>query len=297
MEADGSIRLLDTEQVNPRTRHLDQCSTLELLQLMNAEDFRVPAAVAEALPAVAEAVELIAAALRAGGRLFYVGAGTSGRLGMLDAYECPPTFGTAPGLVQALVAGGVARDRADESAEDDPALGAADLAGRGLAAGDVVVGIAVGAMRRAKALGASVVGLCNNHNTPMVGIADLVIEAVVGPEVILGSTRMKAGTAQKLVLNMLTTTAMIRIGKVYGNLMVDLQPTNEKLVYRSKRIIRMATGASPEQVDEAYRLAGGHVKTAIVMILAGVGKDEACRLLERSGGFVSGAIDPAAQKS
>ncbi|MDF2725119.1 MAG: N-acetylmuramic acid 6-phosphate etherase [Paenibacillus sp.] len=293
---------LTTEQLNERTKQIDRLQTEEIVKLINQEDRLIADALSSLTPQIAAAADMIIRSFQNGGRLFYIGAGTSGRLGILDASECPPTFGTNPAMVQGIIAGGFrAIKDAVEGAEDNPELGAADMNEHGVGPKDTVVGIAasgrtpyvIGAMKRAKALGASVIGLCNNHNTPMAAIADLIIEAVVGPEVILGSTRMKAGTAQKLVLNMLSTTAMIRIGKVYGNLMVDLQPTNEKLVYRAKRIIRMATQASEEVVDEMYRQADGHVKTAIVMILAGVDKEEAGKLLDQSGGFVREAIDPA----
>ncbi|GAA3401886.1 N-acetylmuramic acid 6-phosphate etherase [Paenibacillus hodogayensis] len=295
---------LTTEQVNERTKQIDRLPTEEIVKLINNEDRLIADALGALTPQIAEAVDHIVRSFRSGGRLFYVGAGTSGRLGILDASECPPTFGTDPSLVQGLIAGGFrAVKDAVEGAEDNEELGAQDMNEHAIGPKDTVVGIAasgrtpyvIGAMKRAKELGAYVVGLCNNHHTPMIGIADLMIEAVVGPEAILGSTRMKAGTAQKLVLNMLSTSAMIRLGKVYGNLMVDLQPTNGKLVHRAKRIIGMATQASQEQIDEAYRLADGHVKTAIVMLLAGVDRTQAGKLLEQSGGFVRGAIDPAAQ--
>jgi N-acetylmuramic acid 6-phosphate etherase len=298
MQADLNIRGLDTEQVNPRTRNLDQCSTLDLLTLMNEEDWRVPAAVAEALPAVAEAVELIAGALGRGGRLFYVGAGTSGRLGVLDAYECPPTFGTPPELVQALVAGGVARDRADESAEDDPALGAADLAGRGLTAADVVVGIAasgrtpyvVGALEYARSAGASTVALACSRGSVIGALADRAIEVAVGPEALTGSTRLKAGTAQKLVLNMISTATMVKLGKAYGNFMVDMQPSNGKLRQRARGIVAMATGADEAAVEAAMSATGEQMKASIVMLLAGVSADEAFRRLEGAGGVVREAL-------
>ncbi|MEF3307661.1 N-acetylmuramic acid 6-phosphate etherase [Paenibacillus sp. GYB004] len=293
---------LTTEQANERTREIDRLPTEDIVKLINQEDRLIAEALRQLTPQIAAAADLIIQSFRSGGRLLYVGAGTSGRLGILDASECPPTFGTDPSLVVGIIAGGPAAiQTAVEGAEDNVELGASDMDEHGVGPNDTVVGIAasgrtpyvLGAMKRAKALGASVVGLCNNHHTPMVDIADLMIEAVVGPEVILGSTRLKAGTAQKLVLNTLTTTAMIRIGKVYGNLMVDLQPSNEKLVYRAKRIIGMATQATQDKIDEAYRLSGGHVKTAIVMILAGVDKDGAAALLEQSGGFVRGAVQPA----
>lgn len=297
---------LTTEQLNERTKHIDRLSTEEIVNLINQEDRLIADALGALTPQIAAAADMIIRSFRNGGRLFYIGAGTSGRLGILDASECPPTYGTSPEMVQGIIAGGFrAVKDAVEGAEDSPDLGAADMDCHNVGPNDTVVGIAasgrtpyvLGAMKRAKELGAAVVGLCNNHHTPMVNVADLMIEAVVGPEVILGSTRMKAGTAQKLVLNMLSTSAMIRIGKVYGNLMVDLQPTNEKLVYRAKRIIRLATQASVETIDEAYRQADGHVKTAIVMILAGVGKEDADKLLAQSGGFVREAIDPAARRS
>ncbi|MBD2866227.1 N-acetylmuramic acid 6-phosphate etherase [Paenibacillus oceani] len=292
---------LTTEQANERTREIDRLPTEDIVKLINQEDRLIAEALRQLTPQIAAAADLIIQSFRSGGRLLYVGAGTSGRLGILDASECPPTFGTDPSLVVGIIAGGSAAiQTAVEGAEDNVELGASDMDEHGVGPNDTVVGIAasgrtpyvLGAMKRAKALGASVVGLCNNHHTPMVDIADLMIEAVVGPEVILGSTRLKAGTAQKLVLNTLTTTAMIRIGKVYGNLMVDLQPSNEKLVYRAKRIIGMATQATQDEIDEAYRLSGGHVKKAIVMILAGVDKDGAAALLEQSGGFVRGAVQP-----
>lgn len=296
---------LTTEQVNERTKQIDRLSTEEIVKLINREDRLIAEALGALTPQIAAAADTILRSFKSGGRLFYVGAGTSGRLGILDASECPPTYGTPPELVQGIIAGGFrAVKDAVEGAEDSPELGAKDMDSHGVGENDTVVGIAasgrtpyvLGAMKRAKELGASVIGLCNNHRTPMANIADLTIEAVVGPEVILGSTRMKAGTAQKLVLNMLSTTAMIRMGKVYGNLMVDLQPTNRKLVHRAKRIIGLATQASEEAIDEAYRQADGHVKTAIVMLLAGVDKDDAGKLLEQSGGFVREAIDPAARR-
>jgi N-acetylmuramic acid 6-phosphate etherase len=298
MQAEANIRRLDTEQVNPRTRHLDQCSTLELLTLMNAEDFRVPAAVAEALPAIAEAVESIVDAMRGGGGLFYVGAGTSGRLGVLDAYECPPTFGTAPELVQALLAGGATRDRADESAEDDPALGAADLAGRGLSTADVVVGIAasgrtpyvVGALEYARARGASTIALACSRGSAIGALADRAIEVAVGPEALTGSTRLKAGTAQKLVLNMISTATMVKLGKAYGNFMVDMKPTNGKLRQRARGIVAMATGAEEAAVDQAMSATGDQMKASIVMLLADVSAEEAFRRLEAAGGIVREAL-------
>ncbi|KIL42395.1 N-acetylmuramic acid-6-phosphate etherase [Gordoniibacillus kamchatkensis] len=296
---------LTTEQVNEHTRGIDRLSTLDIVRRIHEEDRKVTAAVEAILPDIAAATDLIIAAFKRGGRMFYVGAGTSGRLGILDASECPPTFGTDPSMVQGIIAGGdkAIRD-AVEGAEDHAENGASDLDERGVTASDVVVGIAasgrtpyvLGAMRRAKELGASVIGLCNNLDSPMRDCADLMLEAVVGPEVVLGSTRMKSGTAQKMILNMLTTTAMIRIGKVYDNLMVDLVPTNEKLVYRSKRIIRLATGANDDDVNAVTYASGGHVKTAIVMLLAGVDAARAGELLAQGDGFVRQAVELAAQR-
>lgn len=295
---------LTTEQVNEHTRGIDQMDTLDIVRRIHDEDRKVSAAVEAILPNIAAATELIIAAFKRGGRMFYVGAGTSGRLGILDASECPPTFGTDPAMVQGIIAGGdrAIRD-AVEGAEDNEQLGASDLDERGVTSLDVVVGIAasgrtpyvLGAMRRARELGAAVIGLCNNLDSPMRDCADLMLEAVVGPEVVLGSTRMKSGTAQKMILNTLTTTAMIRIGKVYDNLMVDLMPSNEKLVYRSKRIISLATGANDADVNTAYEASNGHVKKAIVMLLAGVDADRADELLAQADGFVRQAVGLAVQ--
>ncbi|WP_163853670.1 N-acetylmuramic acid 6-phosphate etherase [Paenibacillus elgii] len=290
---------LTTEQRNPNTTQIDRLSSEEIVRLIHAEDRLVTEAVGRILPQVAQAVDRIVAAFQRQGRLFYIGAGTSGRLGILDASECPPTYGTDPSMVQGIIAGGfqAVKDPV-EGAEDSEELGAKDIDEHGVTDRDVVVGIAasgrtpyvLGAMKRAKEKQATVIGLCNNENTPMAGIADLMLEAVAGPEVVLGSTRMKSGTAQKLILNMLTTASMIRIGKVYENLMVDVLPSNEKLVYRAKRIIGMATGAPEDVISEAYNESRRHVKTAIVMILAKTNRDGARELLERSGGFVRQAV-------
>ncbi len=290
---------LTTEQRNPNTTQIDRLSSEEIVRLIHAEDRLVTEAVGRILPQVAQAVDRIVAAFQRQGRLFYIGAGTSGRLGILDASECPPTYGTDPSMVQGIIAGGfqAVKDPV-EGAEDSEELGAKDIDEHGVTDRDVVVGIAasgrtpyvLGAMKRAKEKQATVIGLCNNKHTPMAGIADLMLEAVAGPEVVLGSTRMKSGTAQKMILNMLTTASMIRIGKVYENLMVDVLPSNEKLVYRAKRIIGMATGAPEDVIHEAYTASGRHVKTAIVMILAKTDRDGARKLLERSGGFVRQAV-------
>ncbi|GIP34353.1 N-acetylmuramic acid 6-phosphate etherase [Paenibacillus sp. J2TS4] len=290
---------LTTEQINESTRNIDQLDTEQIMRRIHAEDKLIAEAIEPLVPVIAQAADCIVEAFRNEGRLFYVGAGTSGRLGILDASECPPTFGTPPSMVQGIIAGGfqAVKDPV-EGAEDSDTLGSSDMDAHEVGPNDVVVGIAasgrtpyvLGAMKRARERGAKVVGLTNNYNTPMIAEADLMIEAVVGPEVILGSTRMKAGTAQKLILNMLTTASMIRIGKVYDNLMVDLNPSNEKLVYRAKRIIRLATQASEEAVNKAYEASNGHVKTAIVMILANVNYEEAARLLDTSEGFVRQAV-------
>ncbi|CAM3037902.1 N-acetylmuramic acid 6-phosphate etherase [Paenibacillus sediminis] len=294
------LSILTTEQLNEKTRNIDQMSSEQIMKLINDEDRHVADCIHEIIPQITRAADLIVEAFRGGGRLFYVGAGTSGRIGILDASECPPTYGTDPSMVQGLIAGGFqAVKESIEGAEDNESLGADDIDEHGINKRDVVIGIAasgrtpyvLGAMKRAGELGAVVIGLCNNYDTPMKQYSQLMIEAVVGPEVILGSTRMKAGTAQKIILNMLTTTAMIRIGKVYENLMVDLNPSNEKLVHRAKRIIYMATNAPDEEVERAYSESSGHVKTAIVMLLAGVKAEEARELLQETDGFVRTAIE------
>lgn len=299
MELNNLLNDLTTEQVNPRTRNIDCLTTEEIVRLINEEDQQIAVKIRELTPVIAEAVDLILQSFRSGGRLIYIGAGTSGRLGILDASECPPTYGTDPSMVQGIIAGG---DRAIkdpvEGAEDSPATGAGDIDAASVGPHDTVVGIAasgrtpyvLGAMRRARELGATVIGLCNNYGTPMREEADLLIEAVVGPEVVLGSTRMKAGTAQKLILNILTTSSMIRMGKVYDNLMVDLNPSNGKLVHRAKRIISLATQASEAAIEQAYEQSNGRVKTAIVMLLAAVDRPTADQLLEQSNGFVREAV-------
>jgi N-acetylmuramic acid 6-phosphate etherase len=295
-----SLSQLTTEQFNPNTVDIDQLDTLQIIKLIHQEDRKVAEALEDLLPAIAKVADYIVDSFRKGGRLFYIGAGSSGRLGILDAAECPPTFGTDPAMVQGLIAGGdEAIQNAVEGAEDSEELGARDIDQNRITVNDIVIGIAasgrtpyvIGAMKRAGEIGARVMGICNNRDAPIKKYAQLTIEAVVGPEAILGSTRMKSGTAQKLILNMLSTTAMIRMGKVYRNLMVDLNPSNEKLIYRSKRIIRIATEASEQQVEQAFADAGGHVKTAIVMTLADVNAPQARLLLQQSDGFVRQAVD------
>jgi N-acetylmuramic acid 6-phosphate etherase len=296
--SDALAKLL-TEQRNPMTMDLDRLSTEGVLRLINAQDKLVPLAVEREIPYIAQAVELVVASLRGGGRLIYVGAGTSGRLGVVDASECPPTFGTDPALVLGVMAGGrAAMFRSQEGAEDNPQQAAKDMDALGVNGKDTVCGIAasrrtpyvVGAVARARELGAKTIYVTTNPRSEFDILVDVAICPEVGPEVLMGSTRMKSGTAQKLVLNMLTTTAMVKLGKVYENMMVDLQLTNQKLVERSKRIIGMATGADYETAADYLERAGGHVKSAIVMIAARVDLAEARRRIEVSGGFVREAI-------
>ncbi|MDT0124981.1 N-acetylmuramic acid 6-phosphate etherase [Paenibacillus sp. RRE4] len=294
-----TLNSLVTEQPNPLTDDMDQLPSAEIMELINREDRRIAELIQPLIPVIAQAAEHIVTSFQSGGRLFYVGAGTSGRLGILDASECPPTYGTPPSMVQGIIAGGfrAVKDPV-EGAEDSEEAGGTDLKQHGLRANDVVVGIAasgrtpyvLGAMNYARQLGAVVIGLSNNADTPMSALSDVSIEAVMGPEVVMGSTRMKAGTAQKMILNMLTTTAMIRLGKVYRNFMVDLNPSNEKLVHRAKRMIQLATGAQENEIEQAFTSANGHVKTAIVMLMADVDAAEAGRRLENADGFVRHAI-------
>lgn len=300
MPAEDLARL-STETRNPATLEIDSLDSLGICRLMNDEDARVAGAVRAVLPDVARAVDLAVRSLASGGRLIYVGAGTSGRLGVLDSSECPPTFGVPPDRVVGVIAGGKeALTGTAEGVEDDPAAGARDVEELGLTPIDTVVGIAasgrtpytLGAIRAARERGCSTVALVCNADSPLGRAADVCIAPVVGPEAILGSTRLKAGTAQKLVLNMLSTAAMVRLGKVYSNLMVDLAPSNEKLVQRGVRIVALATDASLDEARQAFEAAGRQAKVAIVMILAGVSADEARELLKRSGGFVRKALPP-----
>jgi N-acetylmuramic acid 6-phosphate etherase len=293
------IKDLKTEQRNPNTMDIDRKSVAEILYLMNDEDAKIPSIVRAEIPYIAQAVELILSAFQTGGRLFYVGAGTSGRLGVLDASECPPTFGTDPEMVQGVIAGGPkALTKAQEGSEDKYEQGAKDIAEKMVGPKDVVCGIAasrrtpyvIGAIEKARLLGCRTIYVTCNPRQEMNIPVDVAICPVVGPEVIMGSTRMKAGTATKLVLNMMTTTAMIRLGKVWGNMMVDLQMTSKKLEERSKRIVMLATGVGYDEAARILQLADGHVKTALVMILAGLSVEEARDRLERAGGFVHHAI-------
>jgi len=292
---------LETEGRNPAAARLDELTPLELVRLMNAEDGRVIGAVASQEAAIARAIEVIADRLRGGGRLVYVGAGTSGRLGVLDASECPPTFSSPPGQVVGVIAGGYeALTRAVEGAEDHPEYAEADLAKIGLSAADVLVGIAtsgrtpyvLGALAYARRIGAFAIGLACTSAAELLAEADLAIVPVVGPEVVSGSTRLKAGTATKLVLNLLTTGAMVRLGKTFGDLMVDLRATNVKLRARSGRIVRQLTGLDAAGADALLQRCGGELKTALVAQLAGVTPDEARQRLAAADGRVRDALPP-----
>ncbi|GAA1303844.1 N-acetylmuramic acid 6-phosphate etherase [Pseudonocardia xinjiangensis] len=290
---------LTTEAPNPATTDLDRMPVADLLALMNAEDRRAPEAVAAALPQVAEAVDLIVAARRRGGRLVYLGAGTSGRLGLLDAVECPPTFDTDPAEVVGLIAGGRrAFTEAVEGAEDDPVLAAEDLRGIGLGPDDVVVGLTasgrtpyvLGGLDHARSVGAATVAVACNAGAVVSTHADVAIELDTGPEVLTGSTRLKAGTAQKLVCNMLSTAAMVRDGKVFGNLMVDVRPTNAKLVDRARRIVATAAGTDAATAAATLEAAGGQPKVAVVMLLACCSRVAALDRLAETGGRVREAV-------
>lgn len=295
-----------TEGRNPASADLDEMTALEVVRVMNAEDHRVADAVAQALPQVAAAVEAVVTGMRAGGRLVYMGAGTSGRLGVLDAAECPPTFRTDPGQVVGLIAGGQgAMFTAVEGAEDSAELGAADIDGLGISEHDTVVGIAasgrtpyvIGGLDRARERGAATVSVACNRGALVSSHADVAIEVDNGPEVVTGSSRLKAGTGQKLILNMISTATMVQLGKVYGNLMVDVAPTNTKLVDRARRIVIDATGCTDVEATAALDAADGHAKTAIVMVVRGIDADAARARLAAADGFVRTAIadgDPTA---
>lgn len=294
-----NLGALVSETRNPATMGLDEMSTLDMVRCFNQEDRKVPEAIEKVLPAIAQAVDLAAAALKAGGRLIYLGAGTSGRLGVLDASECPPTFGVPHGVVVGLIAGGPgALLKAVEGAEDDEALGEADLRALNLTAVDMVVGLAasgrtpyvIGALRYARGLGCPTAAISCNPDSPIVHEAQVAISPVVGPEALTGSTRLKSGTAQKLVLNMLSTGAMVKLGKVYQNLMVDVKATNVKLVDRACRIVVEATGAGRAQAEAALTQTGFEVKPAILMILAGVSAEEAQQRLQQHGGYLRAAL-------
>ena len=290
------LDLRETERRNPRTASIDLASPLEIVDMINAEDRRVPDAVATQREQIARAIELAEATFRSGGRLFYVGAGTSGRLGVLDASECPPTFGTKPEMVQGIIAGGLpALTRSQEGAEDVVGNGGRAIDEHGVGEKDFVIGIAASgttpyvraALERAAELGATTgIVACSPPPADLVARVDVTMLPIVGPEVVTGSTRMKAGTATKLVLNTITTGAMIRLGKTYGNLMVDLRATNNKLIDRSQRIVMEVCGVSREEAEKLLERADKSVKTAIVMKKRGVSREEAKRLLTGNGGVI-----------
>lgn len=291
---------LSTEQLNESTLHIDLCSTTEMLELINEEDKLVPLAVKKEIPNIAKAVDIITNRMKNGGRLFYIGAGTSGRIGILDASECPPTYGTDPELVQGIIAGG--RDaiyNAIERVEDDEEMGRSIVGERKMTSSDVVVGITasgrtpfvMGAIWEAKKRGIVTIGISNCYNSLIERESDYAVTPIVGPEVIMGSTRMKSGTSQKLVLNMITTSVMIKLGKVYNNLMVDLLPSNEKLKDRAVRIIMHATNIEYSEAKEYLERSELNLKAAIVMVKTGLSLNEAVNLLTKCDGSVSRAIE------
>lgn len=294
-----TLEELITEGRNPNTMDIDRLSTVDMLKKINEEDKKVPLAVEKVIPSIAEAIDRIVPRMKKGGRLIYVGAGTSGRIGILDASECPPTFGVDPGLVVGIIAGGDSAIRnAIESAEDDVEGGRQDLVNINLTERDSVVGISasgrtpyvIGALRYAKEVGALTIGLFCNENKNVENIVDVMITPIVGPEVIMGSTRMKAGTAQKLVLNMISTGVMIKLGKVYSNLMVNLQASNEKLRERARRMVKLATGAKEDLIERVLNETNYNVKLAILMIVGDMEKEKAQKLLEMADGYIAEAI-------
>jgi N-acetylmuramic acid 6-phosphate etherase len=298
----AQLESLTTEAFRPELADIDRLPTLDIARLMNAEDTTVPAAVARRLPEIAAAIDDIAERMARGGRLVYAGAGTAGRLGVLDASECPPTFNTLPAQVVGLIAGGrQAVVTSVEGAEDSAELARADLDALALTGVDTVVGVsasgrtpyAVGAVEHARRQGALTIGLACNADSALAAAAEHGIEIVVGPELLTGSTRLKAGTAQKLVLNMLSTITMIRLGKTYGNLMVDVRASNDKLRARSRRIVALATGAEDDAVERALTATDGEVKNAILTLLADVDGPTAARLLADSGGRLRAALAAA----
>jgi N-acetylmuramic acid 6-phosphate etherase len=298
-ESSRQAHPLESERVNAATLDIDRMSPLEIAQAMNAEDARVAGAVAETLPQIALAIDQIAVRMRQGGRMIYVGAGTSGRLGALDAAECPPTFNVSPDLIVSRIAGGTfAWTTATEDAEDRADLGESDMAALDLGALDSVIGVtasghtpyALAALAHARARGALTIGVTCNLDTPLQRLSDIAITPIVGPEVINGSTRLKAGTAQKMVLNMLSTGVMIVLGKTYKNLMVDVQATNTKLRRRAVGIVSAATGLDDEEANRLLEACHGEIKTAIVAQLASISADEARRRLQVSQGIVRAAL-------
>ena len=295
-----TLSTLITEQRNPNSMHVDSLSALEIVQLMNQEDKQVPLAIEKCLPQIAQAVECIVAAFQQCGRLVYIGAGTSGRLGVLDASECPPTFGVSPEMVKGIIAGGERALRHPiEGAEDSKEQAVIDLQTIQFSSKDVLVGIAasgrtpyvIGALEYAKSLGSATVSIASNPNSAMANIVDIAIDTVVGPEVLTGSSRLKSGTAQKLVLNMLTTASMILMGKCYQNLMVDVQASNEKLKARAIRIVMQATDCDKALAEETLKLADQNAKLAIMMILSGLDRAQAEALLEKHQGKLQLALE------
>ena len=294
-----TLSTLITEQRNLNSMNVDSLSALEIVQLMNEEDKQVPLAIEKCLPQIAQAVERIFAAFQQGGRLVYIGAGTSGRLGVLDASECPPTFGVSPEMVKGIIAGGERALRHPiEGAEDSKTQAVVDLQTIQFSSKDVLVGIAasgrtpyvIGALEYAKSLGSVTVSIASNPNSAMANIVDIAIDTVVGPEVLTGSSRLKSGTAQKLVLNMLTTTSMILMGKCYQNLMVDVQASNEKLKARAIRIVMQATDCDKALAEETLKQADQNAKLAIMMILSGLDRAQAEALLEKHHGKLQLAL-------
>lgn len=290
---------LTTESRNKDTLNIDKVSTLDMVKIINNEDKKVAAAVEAELPKIAEAIDEIVKGMHKGGRLIYIGAGTSGRLGILDASECPPTYGVSEDLVQGVIAGGKeAIFRAKEGAEDSKELAVEDLKNRNLNENDVVVGLAasgrtpyvIGGLEYANEIGAVTVSITCNKDSEVSKVAKISIAPVVGPEVVTGSTRLKSGTAQKLVLNMLSTGAMIKLGKVYGNLMVDVRATNEKLVERAKKIVCEATGVEREKAENILKETDFDVKLSIFMILSELNKDEAKKILDTNKGYIAEAL-------
>ncbi|MDI2587183.1 N-acetylmuramic acid 6-phosphate etherase [Psychrobacillus sp. NEAU-3TGS] len=301
----NNISLLTTEEFNPKSHHLDEMNIKEILELMNKEDQSIPQAVQRVIPQIEETVKKVVKAFESGGSLIYIGAGTSGRIGVLDAVECPPTFSTSPNKVKAVLAGGEgAMFTAVEGAEDDELLGAEDLQKLNVSENDVVIGIAAsgrtpyvkGALIYANSCKATTVSLSSNNNSTISEFASINIEVVTGPEVLTGSTRLRAATAHKMILNMISTTAMVKTGKVYKNLMVDLNASNFKLRERAKKMVCYSTGVSDEEAEHILEETAYDVKLAIVIILTGVDKAKAKKLISETGGFVRDAVKLASIK-
>ncbi len=293
-----NIVYLNTEQRNPKTRALDSMSTMELLQVMNEEDRKVIATIHDALPQIERCIEFVIEALRKGGKLIYLGAGTSGRLGILDAVECVPTFSTTDEVIGIIAGGEKAFVKAVEGAEDSEELAAEDLKKINLNEKDIVIAIAasgrtpyaIGGLKYARQIGARGIGLSCNKNSLLSNYAEVAIEVDAGPEILTGSTRLKAGTCQKIILNMISTASMVGVGKVYGNLMVDMKATNQKLVERAKRIVMESTGCDLNTAQQTLELTDYTIKEAIVMILAGVSRGEAKRRISENEGFIKRCI-------